>query len=232
MRLEFGVGDAAASEWKGTVAGFSCSVTQDAARQGGLPSSITFSGSGKTFDKMRWNNRLHHRELGSFGLAEDPEASVELVSEGPLCSVVRVRGHFVQGGKKPSSEPSAVYDWYYFKDRPLAFVTATIRQREPFTWHEVHFLEMDYPREEFPLWAGGEPLQQGAFQDTKQSHNCPTWGLVHDGRNGIGMFQCGQALFYDAGAGTYLQAHGDAAWQEWSDLERQFSAWLWIGTER
>lgn len=231
LRLEFSAGDATAKQWSGTVTGSSYTVRHDSDRQGGLPSSITFTGSDKTFDKMRWNNRLHHRELGSFVLGKDPGTPIELLSDGPLCSVVRVRGRFVQGGNWPASQPSAVYDWYYFRDRPLVYVAATIRQREPFAWHEVHFLEMDYPREEFPHWAGGEPLQQGTFEDTKKTHSCPTWGLVHDGRNGIGMFQCGQALFYDAGAGTYLQAHGDVAWQEWSDLERRFSAWLWIGAD-
>ncbi|MGA2259697.1 MAG: DUF6259 domain-containing protein, partial [Thermoguttaceae bacterium] len=43
------------------------------------------------------------------------------------------------------------------------------------------------------------------------------------------MMQCGQALLYDGGPGTYLQAHGDAAWHGWNETRRQCSAWLWIG---
>ena len=43
------------------------------------------------------------------------------------------------------------------------------------------------------------------------------------------MIQCGQVLFYDGGPGTYLQAHGDAAWQGWGETRRECSAWLWIG---
>ncbi len=136
----------------------------------------------------------------------------------------------MQAGRRPASEPSAVYDWFYFHDRPLVWVAATIRQTTPFTWHELHFLEMDYPAELFPQWAGGEPPQQGTFQDTGKTHGCSPWGLVHDGRNGIGMFGCGQVLFYDAGAGTYLQAHADAAWQEWTGVEQRYSAWVWMGT--
>ncbi|MCY2989667.1 MAG: DUF6259 domain-containing protein [Planctomycetota bacterium] len=216
--------------WDGVITTPDYTVTHAAKRTGGLPWKVTFPASGKEFQTVRWNNRVHHQKLGSFGVCDDPQASVQLVARGPLCSVVRVRGHFVQGGKRPASEPSAVYDWCYFHDRPLAFVTATFRQREPFTWHELHFLEMNYPREDFPRWAGGEPLEQGEFQDTKKTHTCSRWGVVHDGRQGIGMFHCGQALFYDAGAATYLQAHGDAAWQEWGDTLRQFSAWLWLGT--
>lgn len=221
---------APAAAWDGVVTTPAYAVTHDPERMGGLPWKIVFPASGKTFDEMRWNNRMHHRERGSFCVCDDPQPTVQRVADGPLCTVVRVRGRYVQSERAPASAPEAVYDWYYFRDEPLAHVTATIRQREPFTWHELHFLEMDYPREAFPQWAGGEPLQQGEFQDTKQTHTCRAWGLVHDGRHGIGIFQAGEALFYDAGAGTYLQAHGDAAWQPWGDTERRFSAWLWFGT--
>ncbi len=58
------------------------------------------------------------------------------------------------------------------------------------------------------------------------------WGLVHDGVQGIGMFRCAQALLYDGGKGSYLQAHGDEAWQPWSSTRKEYSAWLWIGAGR
>ena len=48
-----------------------------------------------------------------------------------------------------ASEPSAVYDWYYFQDRPVAFVTATFLQTQPATWHELHPLELNYPGDAF-----------------------------------------------------------------------------------
>lgn len=230
LRLQFGPQTESLGVWNGVVITPAYTVTHDPKRMGGLPWKTTFPGSGKAFQTPRWNNRLHHKELGSFCVCDDPKASVELIAQGPLCSVVRVRGHYVHGGKRPESQPSAVYDWYYFQDRPAVFVTATIQQKKAFTWHEVHFLEMDYPREDFPRWAGGEPLQQGEFKDTKKTHPCPQWGVVHDGKTGIGMFRCGQVLFYDAGPGTYIQAHGDAAWSPWSDTRREFSAWLWLGT--
>jgi len=216
--------------WDGVVTTPAYHVTHDPRRMGGLPGKITFPAGGKVFETLRWNNRLHHRQSGSWCLGDDPQPAVELVAGGPICTVARVRGHFVQSGKRPPSEPSAVYDWYYFRDLPLVYVTATIRQQKPAAWHELHFLELNYPREAFPRWAGGEPLLQGEFQATMKSHSSAQWGVVHDGRNGVGMFQCGQALFHDGGGGTYLQAHGDAAWQEWSDTLTEFSAWLWIGT--
>ncbi len=232
LRLVFQSKEPAPAEaWNGKVTTSSYIVEHDPVKQGGLPWRVTFRASGKSFDTMRWNNRVHHRQLGSFCVCDDPQSSVERVSEGPLCTVVRVRGRFVQGGKPAAALPAAVYDWYYFHDRPLAYVTATIRQEKPFTWHELHFLEMNYPAAALPRWAGGEPRAEGSFQGTHKSLPQSEWGVVHDGQNGIGMFRCGQALLYDGGAGSYLQAHGDSVWQEWSGTRRDFSAWLWIGSD-
>lgn len=232
LRLGFGAGKPAVAEsakpWSGVVSNSFYTVAHDPKHQGGLPWRITFNGTGKVFDQIRWNNRLHHRQQGSFCVCDDPAPQVERVVTGPLCTVVRVQGRYVQGGKPPASQPTAVYDWYYFADRPLVHVTATIRQRTPATWHEVHFLELNYPGPALPQWAGGEPPQEGRFQATMKSFSASQWGVIHDGTNGIGMFRGGQVLLHDGGGGTYIQPHGDVAWQEWNGASRAFSGWLWI----
>jgi hypothetical protein len=215
--------------WDGVVHTPNYSVSHDPKRLGGFPWRIAFDTNSPPLQALRWNNRVHHRQTGSWCVGDDSQASVARMTDGPICAVVRVQGHFVQAGKRPPSEPSAVYDWYYFRDCPLVFVQAAIRQEKAQVWHELHFLEMDYPRETFPRWAGGEPLQAGQFQDTKKSFPCAQWGVVHDGHHGFGMFDGGQVLLYDGGSGTYIQAHGDAAWQAWQDLHKEFSTWLWIG---
>jgi murein biosynthesis integral membrane protein MurJ len=236
LKLQFGSANlagtpaAAAEKWSGSVSTPACIIEHDPKKQGGLPWRITFCADGKTFDSIRWNNRLHHQKQGSFCVCDDPQPRLERIATGPLCTVVRVTGRFVQGAKTPPSQPTAVYDWYYFSNRPLVYVTATLRQQEPALWHEVHFLELNYPGRAMPRWAGGEPLTEGRFQGTLKSLSQPQWGLIHDGTNGVGMFRCGQALVYDGGGGTYLQAHGDAAWQEWKETRREFSAWLWLGS--
>jgi hypothetical protein len=230
LRLDFSGGEVSPADSDGKVTTAFYEVEHSAERHGGFPSRIVFA-DGKSFTTMRWNNRVHHRDLGSFCLCDDPEARVERISSGPLCDVVRVRAYFVQGGKRPESQPWAVYDWCYFHKEPIAYVTAVFGQDKPYTWHELHFLEMDYPREAFPFWAGGEPFVQGEFQESRKTHSCAQWGAVHDGRNAIGMYQCGQALFYDAGPATYLQAHGDSAWQAWQNTDARFSAWMWIGAD-
>src|SRR5439155_3496723 len=117
---------------------------------GGLPSRLVFRSTGKALDKIAWNDRLYEKEQGSFFLRFDPDPKVEVVSEGTLCTVVRVRARYMQpNGKRPASEPEAIYDWYYFSSLPLVYVQATTRQSQPFAWKEHHFLEVVFPGEEF-----------------------------------------------------------------------------------
>ena len=105
--------------WNGRVEMPGVSLVHDARRQGGFPSQITFA-DGKVFDSLRWNDRLYDRQLGGFSPTADPQAKVTLVSQGPLCTAVRVAGRYVQAdGKAPPSAPQAVYDWLYLADRPL-----------------------------------------------------------------------------------------------------------------
>lgn len=216
--------------WDGQVSTRQLTLRHDAKKLGGFPSQLTFTTTGKVLDKLRWNERLHHRELGSYSLTADQEAKVERISQGPLCTAVRVRARYLQGGKAHASQPAAVYDWIYLKDRPLALVRARMTQQEAFAWSEIHFLELNYPQEAFPRFAGGEPLERGELTDSKKSSGFSQWGTILDGTNAIAMLQCGQVLVYDGGPGTYLQAHGDAAWQGFSQLQRETSAWLWMAS--
>jgi len=218
--------------WDGTVTTSNFTVTHDVNRMGGLPSHIAFPATGKVFDTFVWNDRAHHRELGSFHLRNDRKPQVRLASDGEIATVVRVRARYCQpDGKQPTSQPEAVYDWFYFRNLPLIFVTATVKQREPFLWHELHFLELNFPDESFRQWAGGEPLREGKFEASQKSFGFPDWGALIDGGNVIAVLRSGQALFHDGrgGYGTYLHAHGDAAWQDWQTTERKFSAWLLVG---
>jgi hypothetical protein len=237
LRLRFETGTASkpgvtgTDTWDGRIVTASCILEHDPHKQGGLPWRITFPASGKVVDALRWNDRVHHRELGSFFLADDPEPRVERISPGPLCTVVRVQGRYLQGGKEPASRPTAVYDWFTFANEPSIYVVASIRQDEPFAWHESHILELTDTGGAFPRWAGGEPLAEGRFENTRKSLPQADWGLIHDGRNGIGLFHDGQVLLYDAAKASYIQAHGEAAWSVWDQPRREASAWLRIATD-
>jgi hypothetical protein len=206
-----------------------------AATAGGLPRRFRFPLSGKEFTEFTWNDRVHDEQAGGYWLRNDPQAEVQLISEGPICSVVRARAAYKRSdGTQPDSRPRAVYDWYYFHDVPLVFVTANIAQDEPFRWREVHFLELNFPKADFARWAGGEPEQQAELKGDSQSHRSADWAGVLDGENGIGMFGCGAVLVHDGRGsyGTYLHADGDRAWQPWEDRQRSHAAWLWVGTDK
>ncbi|MBN2474484.1 MAG: hypothetical protein JXB62_07740 [Pirellulales bacterium] len=207
-------------------------ATHDAAKMGGLPCRFEFVESGKVFERFRWNDRLYDRESGVFALADDPEPRLELLSSGPLATVVRTRARYVQPGRRPpDARPQATYDWCYLNDLPLVWVTATAARQPGKAWSEAHFLELNFPGGDFAGWAGGEPPAQGKFAAETKSFHFDQWGALVDGRHAIAMLDCGQALFYDHRGGSYLQAHGDRAWQSWDEPLRQWSAWLWIGTD-
>lgn len=202
-------------------------------KRGGLPVKFLFRSTGKVFDNFRWQDRLHHKGLGGFTLQIDKNATVECLSKGPLCTALRVRAKYLDSeGNPPSSNPEATYDWFYFHDLPLVYVTAEILQSNPFEWNELHFLELNFPGEDFGRWIGGDPLTQGIFQATGNSFPASQWGALLDGRNAIAMFNCGNLIFHDGrgGYGTYLHSHSERAWSPWSDTRTQFSAWLWIGS--
>jgi hypothetical protein len=202
-------------------------------QRGGLPAKVIFAATGKVFKGFRWQDRVYHKELGGFTLQNDTAASIEYIAVGPLCTAVRVKAKYVNSaGKPPASEPEATYHWIYFHDLPLVFVTAEIKQAELFGWNELHFLELNFPGQDFKSWAGGEPLGEGRFQATGRSHHATKWGALVEGRDAIAMFDCGRLIFHDGrgGYGTYLHAHSDRAWSGWSKARTRFSAWLWIGS--
>ena len=227
--------DSPAKTWDGTVATPSFSITHTGEKLGGLPSRIEFASSGKVFDTLRWHDRTYHRELGGFNVINDPEPTVELVADGPLCTVVAVDARYMRvDGTRPESKPAATYRWFYFKDRPLVFVTVSQRQQERFAWHEWHFLELIHPGEAFGHFAGGEPLGEGQFTGSKETPRFSTWAAFVDGNDSIAMLKAGQMAIHDGKGsyGAYLHAFAGVAWTPFSDTSRRMSAWLRIASDR
>ena len=200
---------------------------------GGLPNLFRFLQTGKQFTAFDWNDRVHDEQQGGFLLRHDQQAVPRVVSAGPACQVVRTTAAYLRpDGTAPDSHPRATYDWYYFPDLPVLFVTASIYQDAPHAWREVHFLELNYPGTDFTHWMTGEPEQRGDLTGQASSQRATQWAAVTDGQNAIAMLRCGSAIIYDGrgGYGTYLHADGDRAWQPWNDLQQSRSAWLWLGS--
>ena len=140
VRLQFDPATGPPPAFPGSVTTPAVTVTHDPAKAGGLPSRIEFRTTGKTFPDIRWQDRLHDPQRGGFRVADDRAATVSCVADGPLCTVIQVAARYVAADQKaPPSAPSAVYQWFYFRDLPLIYVTVTQRQQQAFSWSEAAF---------------------------------------------------------------------------------------------
>ncbi len=233
LLLDFSGPPAAAPATSTTVRTPWYTVVHDPGRMGGLPAELQFAGADGKRVPLLWNDRLYQRQEGQFWLRHAPRPRVQGVASGPLCTVVRVVAGYVQpDGRRPASQPAAVYDWFYFHDQPLIHVRGTARQATPYAWHETHFLELVCPTNAWPRWAGGEPRAEGAFRGSDESRRFAGWAGVHDGRHAIGLFQSGAVLLYDGrGYGPYLHAQGDSAWRGWQTTETTQTAWLRVAAD-
>jgi hypothetical protein len=239
VELKLSLGDRAAqpsesvSDFSGTVSTPFYTVEHRREAQGGLPSQIAFPKTGKVFENFRWQDRVHHPERGGYQFRDDQEATVEKLSEGPLCTVIRVQARCTRGSDRPESQPAAVYDWYYFHDRPLVFVSALQTQTQPFEWREWHFLELNFPGDEFPGFLGGDPRREGAFSGSKEGTSFSRYATLSDGRNAIAVVGSGNVLVYDGRGeyGNYLHARPGLAWSRFGGTLRRVDAWLCITSD-
>ncbi|MGC8668012.1 MAG: DUF6259 domain-containing protein [Chthonomonadales bacterium] len=201
-------------------------VQMDPSRMAGFPNSIRL-GDGKTLSSFTWNDRLYRPGAGGFLLRNDRNATLELLCEGPLCSVYRVRAAYCdEDGRRAPGNADAVYDWYFFRDAPIAFVTGIVRQAAPEAWSELHFLEWNFSGNDFARYAGGNPVEEGALDGRRESRLFSSWAALTAGNHAVGMFG-GLIRMYDGRGeyGTYLHA----AWTSFQGGEARFSAWLWMG---
>jgi hypothetical protein len=232
IRFRFEKPSELASAWDGSVAAGNVRIRCDLEHQAGFPVEFVFSESGTTFRVSRWADRVHDRQLGSFLLTADPHPEVTKLSEGPLCTVIRIRARYgASQGNPPPGEPFAVYDWLYFHDRPLILVQAVAVQNPVHPWNEHHFLELQFNQKELPRWTVADPIENGSFANTQQSYRGAQWGFLSNDSHALGMLAAGTVLIYDAPGddGNYIQAWGDRAWQTWDTPLLKKSALIWLG---
>jgi hypothetical protein len=235
VRLRFNaLEEQAAEPWDGVARTSFYEVVHDARVSGGLPSRVVFKATSRPLTSLRWQDRMYHAEQGAWRFADDPNPQVERIAQGPLCTVVQVAGRYVRAdGTQHAAQPSAVYQWFYFHDQPLVYVTVVQCQQDAFAWQEVHFLELHQSGDELPRWAGGEPREEGEFRGTQQSRRFPAWAAMLDGEHALAILRSGEMLVYDGkgGYGPYLHAHGSLAWSAWSGRQRELAAWMWIASQ-
>ncbi len=195
--------------------------------QGGFFAVLQLKGDGKDFP-LRFADRVHSRERGSFLLASDPKADVVLLENGPIAAVVRTRARYGSGNNRPESNPWAVYDWVYFHQAPWMWVRCRAAKDAPFRWDEHHFLELQFSQETAAEWLGGEPLQRGRFERATKLYPLRQAAIILANCAALGLASPGNVLVYDSPSGEshYIQSNGDSAWQAWESGVVEKSAWL------
>ncbi len=205
-------------------------ITQNINAQGGLPSKIEFKTTGRLLETHRWYDRLHHPDC-SMSIADSKEVKLSLLSDGPICRVVRQEVvPFGSGTATPKTPPSVVYHWFFFKDSPfLIYVTADYSQPDPIEWKERHFLELHVADGSFGEYVDLEkPAEKKKFAGTKETLSGKGAALL-DAPNRIAAFGVGSTTVYDGLAtdfGPYLLANGRDAMRRWSEPTAHESAWL------
>ncbi len=198
--------------------------------QGGFPSRIEFGQTGKVYesDTFFWEDRIFLKELGGFNLRLDKQARLDLVSDGPICSILRTGAKFVNfQGKTPKSSPEAVYYWICFKDSPYIYVQADYRQKTPMLWKETHFCEF-HQNGSFTQWIGSSSEQTEKFSGAdKMVRFNKSAALFDDFGNSLIMFG-NSTCVYDGKNRTssYLLLDPNFAWQQWETTENSNSGWI------
>lgn len=204
-----------------------CVVEHSPAKNGGLPSRITFKSTGRTEEGFVYNDRVYdHAAAQGFSLNQDKAPVVKLLSKGPLVAVVEVTARYLNGeGKAPASQPKAVYQFRYIAGSPVIKVEARIEQAQPFYWSELHFIEFNTKELNFTKWMIGQPDQNGSFVNAEKGA-VGKWGAIYNDREAIGL-QAGDARIYDGykAYGNYL--HGD--WVTWGETAHSFRGMMYVG---
>jgi hypothetical protein len=199
-------------------------VTHEKGVQAGLPSTIVFRGTGKTFTGYSLNDRLW-KQGSAYYPRNDADAEMEVLAEGPLCASVRVRARYVSADGPAKTGARATYTFHYFADSPFILAECRVQQDEAFPWDELHFLEINFPDESFTMWATASRPAPAPLAADGSSHDATGWAAVTDRPDTLGLAYPGRVIIHDGrGAyGTYI--HGP--WVTWDSKEIAFRAYLY-----
>jgi len=173
--------------------------------RGGFPDQITFNGSGNTYDNFFYGDRVYTKERGTLHLRDDPNSTARIVSRGPLRIVVETIARYASTplgtggppGRYASGDARAVYRYVYRAYSPIVDVTCKATRADDYRWREIHFLQVSRKDTLFSHWLGGEPLQKGAFLNTRKSHLLKPWGVMHNADDAVGLAHPNGVIHYD-----------------------------------
>ena len=220
-------------------------LTMRTDRQGGFPSQILFP-SGRALNNISWEDRVFDNDKSddnaSFSdvwqLSWDPAPTLAVVADGPICTVVSHRAHFSRpDGTRPPNEPSAQYQWVFFKDDAgLILAEAHYEQAQPHAWKELHFLDWHIDDGALPDWYGCnqgalDKVATGKVAEKKIISIFNAWAALADQKDFIAVHDGDTRLYADyPGKRIYLHAATRFSWSPWDQPEANNAAWLQIGT--
>lgn len=214
-------------------------ITHEAAKRGAFPSRVEFLKTGRVMDSLAFHDRLY-ADGKQWGVNLDPAPVLEVLSDGPICTVVRTHGFYSINGKASESGTNAVYEWFYFKTVPgLIYVKAVARQERPREWKEAHFLEIHPNDPGFTEWAGlnapkgskdSAEFKTGTFTGADEQKHFSQFGGISDGKNFL-MLSAGSGAYDGLGHyGPYLHADLYQAWATWDSPRKFWAAWMAVRT--
>lgn len=215
-------------------------MTFDTSVNGGLPSRIGYLKSGKVLEGIEWRDRLFDGR--EYSLRNDKNAQLETATHGAVATVVRIRVRYLDAnGTAPLSQPQASYTWILWNAQPLIAVRAHLSQSLATTWQEAHTLEFQFNDTTFGSFLGGDVLQNsaltsgvpqsGALKADKTSKNFTKWGAFREGDDVFALLA--PSTIYDGRGdyGTYLLLNRPAPFVPWEGVERDVTAWYFVGSD-
>ncbi|MBC7329601.1 hypothetical protein H5T88_04500 [bacterium] len=201
------------------------SVVHPKRGSGGFPTFISFSVSGNR-EQFVFEDRLYEKNEGYFTLRTDPESTARITSKGPLEVVVEARARYYSNGRYARGNARATYIYRYFAYSPYVEVSAKVEKDDDFTWSELHFLQISRKDNSFFLWAGGEPLKQGRFTDSRKGIGLDRWAMMFNTDDAIGLYsEKGISLYDGLDYYNYIQEVPTS----FEEKERNLHAWLYLG---
>lgn len=192
---------------------------------GGFPSSVVFNISGNR-ERFVFEDRLYEKDLGYFTLRGDNDSSARVISQGPLEIVVEANARYFSNHYAPGNA-RATYIYKYHAYSPYIEVSAKVEKDDDFLWSELHFLQISRKDNTFLFWAGGDPLQQGKFSDSRQGKTLEKWAIMFNYEDAIGLYTEGDISLFD-GISEYYNYIQEAI-SSFGERARYLNAWLYLG---
>lgn len=193
-----------------------------------FPSQLTVLATGNTYTNYVWGDRVFDPTLGGFDLAKDKHATLTVLSDGPIATVIRGKAQYVNSSQASApGNPQATYDWYFFKQSPLVYVDARQSASSAQMWRELHFMEWNFHQKYFSNYLNQQKPEELPLTSSKQAVRSDGWAALLADHDAIAYFG-GKSTMYDGvnDYGNYIRS--DVS-QFWDGTAIRSTAWLWTG---